>query len=163
MTLRRLCSLALLALGCSQLGVRGTLSPEGFHESGELMALRGAVDEWDAAVPAAGLSLVPSGGDWVVERYDYSGEPKFGHTSRWRARIRIDADKLRAYFPRGPLEHLKSTAMHEIGHALGMKGHAKEGLMSAPHAGFTCVDAVTLAWLLRERPELRPGAKVTCI
>ena len=158
----RLLVWALVALaGCAQLGPKGTLTPENFA-GGNLYAVQDAIAEWNEAVPRLQLRLVPDGGDWVIRQEAMPDEPRFGHTDRVRARIRIDVRKLTEAFPRAPLEHIKSTTMHEIGHALGMRDHAPKGLMVSPHGGFTCVDAVTLAWLLEVQPELAPGARVTC-
>lgn len=154
---------AWVLTACVRLNPGDTIRTLGFEHPGERLALQEAVDGWNEAVPRLQLRLVHVGrGRWTIERYAHS-EPKFGHTPRWRPRITIDAAKLARSYPHAPLEHLKSTAMHEIGHALGMRGHLPApALLQAPHGGFTCVDYHTLAWLLRERPELREGAKVTC-
>jgi hypothetical protein len=155
----------LLALtGCaSQLNPHDTLRLKHFDDAGELRALTEAIAEWNTAVPK--LNLRPAGrgedGDWTVERYDFEGD-KFGNTTRWKAHIRIDAALLRKYYPNAPLDHLKSTMLHELGHALGMKGHRATGLMRPQHSGQTCIDADTLAWLLHERPELTRDARTTC-
>lgn len=155
-----------LALALALTGCAGTLDPGdkvravGFRQP-ELAALQAAVDEWNEAAPALGLTLTVFDGDWTISRANFNGE-KYGHASELDPLIRIDADLLARHFPGKGLAHLQSTAMHEIGHALGLRGHAPAGLMKRYHTGQTCIDDVTLAWLWRERPELGPGMRPTC-
>lgn len=158
-------ALALLLAGCvTRLDPHETIQPVQFRDFPELVALHRAVNAWNEAIPLLKAALVHEGGTWAVAREDLGGG-RYGNTSRYTPLIRIDAALLAAHYPRAPLEHLTSTAMHEIAHALGPRRHLDgdaPDLLRGYHSGATCVDARTLALVLAERPELAPGAKATC-
>jgi hypothetical protein len=163
-------ALALCACGPARLEAGDTLFVSDKFDEREDGAILAAIAEWNEAVPELRLEASKRRGEWLIVRQRIA-VGILGRTEYIKPVIRIDAELSRERFAaNAPTSHLQSTVMHEIGHALGMRGNAADlvdahlpaGLMAPQHSGATCIDAATLRTLLEIRPELREGAHATC-
>lgn len=130
----------------------------------EVAEIAEGVAAWNEAVPALDLRVERGGvfGAWGVRRDAPAGV--YGHCSENTPVIRLAPDRIAA----AGAVALTAVFMHELGHALGLFSHVKDGHtdsgLMAPHTRpAACVDAATLAELCGVRPELCDGReRVTC-
>jgi hypothetical protein len=153
--------LALLAVigcnGCSHevLPWPGTISADGDWTEAELAMVNGSLEEWSYATGgSADIRLAP-GSDWriILDTEPMPGTmgvtmPGFRKVWIFRAEISTEAE-------------FATTVLHELGHAYGIREHARDGLMQLRPGTFGCIDSDTLAELcsVRTCAEQRP----TCL